>query len=39
MNKKKYVAIAIVLLFVAVTLWAGSGWIWNKVLEMHGIHR
>jgi hypothetical protein len=39
MSKKwSYVLIAVVVLVLAALVWGGVGWLWHKVLELHGIH-
>jgi hypothetical protein len=39
MNKRSstIVSVAMILIVVAA-IWIGRGWLWHKLLEMHGVH-
>ena len=37
-KKSSYVAIGIVVMIAVIAVWSGGGWMWHKLLAMHGIH-
>jgi hypothetical protein len=39
MNKRSSTIVSLVtILIVVATVWIGRGWLWHKLLEMHGVH-
>lgn len=35
-KRTSYVLIAVVVLVVAAVVWGGGGWLWNRLLALHG---
>jgi hypothetical protein len=39
MNRKpSYLVSVLMIVVVVAAIWIGRGWLWHKLLAMHGIH-
>jgi hypothetical protein len=37
-KRSRFIVAAIALVVAAFVLWVSVGWLWQKLLEMHGVH-